>query len=44
SRILRLIENKIDGSDSYELAASDTLSPTSGMLSAPKRRIGGMRK
>ena len=37
SRILRLIENKMDGPDSYDLATTDTLSHTSGMLKYKKR-------
>ena len=37
SRILRLVERKMDGSDSYDLASTDTLAHTSGMYSYPGR-------
>lgn len=35
SRLLRLWEKKIDGSDSYDLATTDTLAHTSGMTTHP---------
>jgi putative lysine transport system permease protein len=35
SRILRLVERKMDGPDSYDLASTDTLAHTSGMYSYP---------
>lgn len=35
SRILRLVEKKMDGSDSYDLATTDTLAHTTGMYSFP---------
>jgi len=38
SRVLRFIEKKIDGADSYDLATPDVLAHTSGMLNAPKRK------
>ena len=31
SRILRWLENRMDGSDNYDLATTDTLAHTSGM-------------
>lgn len=31
SRILRWMENRMDGSDNYDLATTDTLAHTSGM-------------
>lgn len=37
SRLLRLLERKMDGADSYELASKDVLVPTSGMLSRKKK-------
>ena len=37
SRILRVLEKKMDGSDSYDLATSDTLAHTTGLYSYPKR-------
>lgn len=37
SRILRLLERKMDGNDSYDLSTKDTLAHTSGMNS-PKRK------
>lgn len=37
SRLLRLLENKLDGPDSYDLATTDTLAHTSGMTSVPKK-------
>ena len=38
SRILRLLENRMDGSDSYDLATTDTLAHTSGMYSFDEKR------
>jgi putative lysine transport system permease protein len=35
SRILRFLESKMDGPDSYDLATTDTLAHTSGMYSHP---------
>ena len=35
SRLLRLLENKMDGPKNYELVAADSLVPTSGMYSYP---------
>jgi len=40
SRILRWIERKIDGADSYDLATPDILAHTSGLLSAPPKKGG----
>ena len=37
SRLLRLWEKKMDGSDNYDLATSDTLAHTSGMYSYSKK-------
>ena len=37
SRILRILEKKMDGSDSYDLATADTLAHTTGLYSYPKR-------
>lgn len=37
SVLLRYWERKLDGSDSYSLAAGDALSPTAGMLNHPKK-------
>ncbi len=36
SRILRWWESKLDGPDSYDLATTDTLAHTSGMITHPK--------
>ncbi len=36
SRLLRLLERRIDGADSYDLATTDTLAHTSGMTNYPK--------
>ncbi len=36
SRLLRLVEHRIDGADSYDLATTDTLAHTSGMTNYPK--------
>ena len=41
SRILRLLENRMDGSDSYDLATTDTLAHTSGMYSFDEKRHRG---
>ena len=43
SRLLRLLENRMDGSANYDLATTDTLAHTSGLYSyrAPRRRAGG---
>ena len=38
SRILRYWEKKMDGSDSYDLATTDTLAHTSGMYSYPDKK------
>lgn len=38
SKILRYFERKMDGPDSYDLATTDTLAHTSGMLNHPKKR------
>lgn len=38
SRILRLMENRMDGSDSYDLATTDTLAHTSGLYSFSAKR------
>ena len=38
SRILRLLENRMDGSDSYDLATTDTLAHPSGMYSFDEKR------
>ena len=35
SRILRWMENRMDGSDNYDLATTDTLAHTSGMYKYP---------
>ena len=38
SRILRVLEHKMDGPDNYDLATADTLTHTSGMYSyKPKK-------
>lgn len=33
SRLLRWVENRMDGADNYDLATTDTLAHTSGMYS-----------
>jgi putative lysine transport system permease protein len=43
SRLLRLIERKMDGPDSYDLATTDTLAHTSGLYKFPGRD-GGTRR
>jgi His/Glu/Gln/Arg/opine family amino acid ABC transporter permease subunit len=40
SRLLRLMEKRIDGADSYDLSTSDTLAHTSGMTSYPGKKEG----
>jgi len=35
SFLLRWVEKRMDGSDSYALAAEDQLAPTSGMMNHP---------
>lgn len=37
SRLLRWVEKKMDGVDSYDLATADTLAHTTGMYSYPKK-------
>lgn len=43
SRILRYVEKRMDGPDSYNLATTDTLAHTSGLYSFPGKK-GGDRK
>ena len=38
SRLLRLLERKMDGPDNYDLATTDTLAYTSGMYSYKERK------
>ena len=38
SRILRYFEGKMDGSDSYDLATTDTLTFTSGLYRYPDKK------
>ena len=38
SRILRWVENRMDGADSYDLATKDTLAHTSGMSHYKKEK------
>lgn len=38
SRLLRLLEKRIDGADNYDLSTTDTLAHTSGMTSAPRQK------
>ena len=38
SRILRRLENKMDGPDNYDLATTDTLAYTSGMIRFPDEK------
>lgn len=38
SRLLRYWENKMDGSDSYDLATTDTLAHTSGLYNYPDKK------
>lgn len=40
SRLLRLMERHIDGADSFDLATTDTLAHTSGMVHYPGRKDG----
>lgn len=44
SRLLRLLEQKMDGPDNYDLATTDTLTHTSGMLSYPGKKNEERRK
>ena len=37
ARMLRLVEELMDGKDSYNLATSDTLAHTTGMYSFPQK-------
>lgn len=41
SRILRWMENRMDGSDNYDLATTDTLAHTSGMYKYPDEKKEG---
>ena len=41
SRLLRLMEKHIDGADSYDLATTDTLAHTSGMVKYPNEPKAG---
>ena len=38
SRILRLIENKLNGPENYSLSTTDTLAYTSGLLKYPSKK------
>ncbi len=38
SALLRLLEDKLDGDDNYDLATTDTLAYTSGLLSYRKKK------
>lgn len=38
SKLLKLMERKMDGPDNYDLATTDTLAHTSGMISFPKKK------
>ena len=38
SRLLRLLERRMDGPDNYDLATTDTLTHTSGMYSYSKKK------
>ncbi|MBR2742205.1 MAG: amino acid ABC transporter permease [Clostridia bacterium] len=40
SRLLMLMEKKMDGSDTYDLATTDTLAHTSGMVHYPDKKGG----
>jgi hypothetical protein len=40
SRLLRFLEKKMDGADSYNLATTDTLAYTSGMTNFPRGKGG----
>jgi His/Glu/Gln/Arg/opine family amino acid ABC transporter permease subunit len=44
SRLLRYVEKRMDGPDSYKLTTSDTLTPTSGMYNFPGSRKGDPRR
>ncbi len=39
SRLLRLLEKRIDGADNYDLSTTDTLAHTSGMTTMPKKHL-----
>lgn len=39
SRLLRLLEHKMDGPDNFDLATTDTLTHTSGLYSYKKRKV-----
>ena len=39
SRLLRLLEKRIDGADNYDLSTTDTLAHTSGMNTAPTKHL-----
>ena len=41
SRLLMLLEKKMDGPDTYDLATTDTLAHTSGMMSYHSQKEGG---
>ena len=43
SNLLRWLERKIDGADSYDLATTDTLAMTSGMYNYPDRAKAGRK-
>ena len=38
SRLLRLLEHKMEGPQNYDLATTDTLTHTSGLYSYPKKK------
>ena len=38
SRLLRLLEHKMEGPQNYDLATTDTLAHTSGLYSYPKKK------
>ena len=42
SRLLRLLEHKMEGPQNYDLATTDTLAHTSGLYSYPKKKGGEM--
>ena len=44
SRLLRYVEKRMDGPDSYKLTTNDTLTPTSGMYNFPGSRKGDPRR
>lgn len=43
SRLLRLVEKRMDGADSYDLATTDTLAHTSGMYGFPGKKEDSRR-